>query len=335
MSNKSLVTTQGNGTLSQALEPAVNLWTDHTTDPASPRRFDLIRDKFNALLGNPPEDKPGTLGFFVFTQKSPPEVTPLDVKTYQAYLESEGLAPATVYAKLSRLSSFYNWAIENDQAKNNPVESARPKAPKSYQSEKTKALSDDQVRAMEDYLRDKAEAGDVVGKRDFAIWLFLLATAARRNEILSLSWGDIRLNGTVVFTTKYKGGDFHDAEVEDPAVRDAILDYLEAAGRLENMQDDSPLWTSHDRSGLHTGKPLTSHAAARNFKRYAKMLGFDFWMHRTRHTGARIAAEEYGDLTAVQHILGHRNIGTTRIYAGKIGLKKDRLSGIMARRFGR
>ena len=55
--------------------------------------------------------------------------------------EAHGLAPATVYAKISRVSSFYEWAMESPELAQviprNPVKLARPKAPKAYQTEST------------------------------------------------------------------------------------------------------------------------------------------------------------------------------------------------------
>jgi hypothetical protein len=45
--------------------------------------------------------------FFSFVGKHAGEVTPADVAAWRQHLESLGQKPATVYARLSRLSSFY------------------------------------------------------------------------------------------------------------------------------------------------------------------------------------------------------------------------------------
>jgi len=87
--------------------------------------------------------------FFTFTQKPPQLVTPIDVKTWQAALEDQGLAPASVYAKVSRVSSWFRWALEDETLREtlhaNPVALARPKA---YQNESAQALTDDEAREL-------------------------------------------------------------------------------------------------------------------------------------------------------------------------------------------
>jgi hypothetical protein len=46
-------------------------------------------------------------------RKHPALVTPIDARTWQAELEAQGLAPAIVCAVVSRVASFYTWAMED------------------------------------------------------------------------------------------------------------------------------------------------------------------------------------------------------------------------------
>jgi hypothetical protein len=82
----------------------------------------LIRDKRAAVKG-----------FFINIQKLPLEVDPRDVNTWRAELEKR-LKPASVYAQISKVSSFYEWLMKDARfegmAFNNPVQMARPKAPR-------------------------------------------------------------------------------------------------------------------------------------------------------------------------------------------------------------
>ncbi len=323
MSNTALTTIKKESLTAQ-LAPVVSLWADHVTDPNTPRRLDILRDKSNAVLD-----------FFAYVEKPPVQVNPLDVKNWQAELEAKGLAPATVYAKISRISSFYNWAIDNRHAQRNPVNEARPKAPKSYQTESTKSLADDEIMALLKVVKTKADSGDIVGRRDYALLLFYLTTGMRRREIIQLTWGDIRLNGVIILTTIVKGGDYINREVSDPSVKAALLDYLKLSGRFDEMTPDTPLWTAHDRTGQNTGKPLTSHAFVKNLKRYAQEAEIgDIHLHQTRHTYARIVSEETGSIIETQDALGHKNAATTRVYVQRIGVKKDRHSSKIAARLG-
>ncbi len=301
------------------------LWADATTDTASLRRADLLRDKQRAVSD-----------FFAWVGKSPEAVTEIDVKTWQAELEGRGLAPATVYSMISRLSSFYAWALSDptlqQRIQRNPVEMARPKAPRPYQSESRKSLDDEEADALLAVVRAKAETGDLVGQRDYALLLFYLLTGMRRREIIGLRWGDLKVNGTIIITAQVKGGDYRTKALDDPHVRDALLAYLRNSGRLATMGPTTPLWTRHDRAGA-PGAALTSHAFAANLKRYAVEAGIGaIHLHQTRHTFARWVAEDAGSMGEVQDALGHKNQATTRVYVQSVAIRKDRWSGKIASR---
>jgi len=211
----------GKTATSAALRNAIILWADSTTNPASARRRDLLRDKARVVLA-----------FFEYTGKRPSMVTAIDVKTWQAELEDRGLAPATVYARISRVSSWYEWARQEPalagEIGHNPAALARPKAPRAYQTESTKALDDDQVKALLVQVRARADSGDVVARRDYALLLFYLATGMRRNEVIRLRWGDVKIDARITLTTRVKGGDYANTEITDPRVRDALIGYLQA-----------------------------------------------------------------------------------------------------------
>lgn len=325
----------------EAIENAVRLWADAKTDPDSGRREDLLRDKARALIGDGKHTRTGdpvAVGFFTFTGKHPANVTPQDVKAWQAHLEEHGLSASTVYAKTSRLSSFYRWAMGDPDLSQviprNPVNLARPKAPKAYQSESTQALTDREARALVDVVRAEAQES-IVGKRDYALLLFYLATGMRRREVAQLRWGDLRINGTIHLAGEVKGGTYREREVDNSAVKAALLDYLEASGRLEEMGNNDPLWTSHDPANVNPEAPLTTHAIAKRFKSYAREAGIGaFHLHQLRHTFARIVSEETGSIIETQDALDHADPGTTRVYVQRIAVKRDKHSRDVTRRLG-
>src|SRR5215217_5412475 len=87
--------------LQAALRSALSLWADATTDATTRRREELLRGKPKVV-----ED------FFSFVGKHPGEVSPEDVKRWQQRLE-ERLRRATVYVRVSLLSSFYEWMMRD------------------------------------------------------------------------------------------------------------------------------------------------------------------------------------------------------------------------------
>jgi len=116
-------------------------------------------------------------------------------------------------------------------------------------------------------------------------------------------------------------------EIADRRVKDALLGYLTASGRLDEMTPEAPLWTSHDRTGLHAGEPLSSHSFSKNLKRYALLAGIDdIHVHQLRHSYARLVAEQTGSIIETQDALGHQNVATTRVYVQQIAIKRDKHS---------
>jgi site-specific recombinase XerD len=142
MSTEKAGQTQGEG--SQALIPAgqtvdlallnaLHLWAAATTDAESACCQDLLRSKRQAVSS-----------FFAHAGKHPGEVTALDVKSWRDALEGKGFKPATVYARISRLSSFYSWVMRDPALGQfvtiNPAQNARPKCPKPYQTESSNII---------------------------------------------------------------------------------------------------------------------------------------------------------------------------------------------------
>lgn len=303
-----------------ALQTAASLWAEATTAVTTQRRKEVLHDKELAVRS-----------FFEFTGKHPADTAPKDVHIWRSHLERQGLSPATVYARTSRLSSFYNWLMSDPQLagtiSTNPVLLARPKAPRAYQGESTKALPDEKVQALGAVIKAKADAGSITAKRDYALFLFYMVTGLRRSEVINLRGSDIEEeDGAFVLHGKVKGSDYVERELYDPEAQAALKDYLRAAGRSSVLGRKAPLWTRHDRAGK-PGAPLTSYAFAHNLKIYAREAGIKkIHVHQLRHTFGRMIADETGSLDEVQEALGHRNRSTTRVYVQRITRKRDKHS---------
>jgi integrase len=314
-----------------ALRHALRLWADASTAPSTERREELRGYKQRVVAS-----------FFSFAGKPPGEVSALDVEAWRDQLsrpkpEGLGLRANTVYARVCFLSSFFEWAMKEPalrgQIGSNPARLALPKAPKAYQTESVKAWTDEELQSIVRVLSEKAASGDVVGKRDYALMLFYLMTGMRRQEVISLRGGQVRLeDDSITLTGKVKGGDYVGREVRDPLLREALLDYLRSSGRLSALETDSPLWTRHDRAGS-PGAALSSHSFVKNLKHYAREAGIGHvYLHQTRHSFARIVAEDTGSITDTQDALGHRNAATTRLYVQRIAVKRDKHSGSIVSR---
>jgi integrase len=240
-----------------ALGNAMRLWAEAVTSTSTQRRGELMQYK---------------------------------QKVVDAYFISAGRHP--IYARICFLSSFFEWAMRTpslkEHIKHNPARLAMPKAPKPYQTESTKSWTDEELQSIVDLVRAKAEGGEIVGKRDYALLLFYLITGMRRQEVIALCGRNIKLEeDSLVITSKVKGGDYVGRQVRDQSLRTALLDYLSSCNRLSVLKTDGPLWTRHDRAGK-PGATLSSHSFVKNLKRYAQQAGVgDVHLHQTRHSYAR------------------------------------------------
>jgi integrase len=204
--------------------------------------------------------------------------------------------------------------------------------PSAYQSESVKVLSDEEMKRLLEAVRARASAGSVVAKRDYALLLFFL-TGLRRNEVISLRGKDLEhKEGRLVIKYRRKGRKFVGREVGDASAYEALVEYPTLSGRRNVLGSERLLWTRHDRAGKPS-TPLSSRSFAENLKLYAREASMEhIHVHQTRHTYARIVAEETGSYLEAQEALDHENAATTRVYVQRITVKADKHGGKVAGR---
>ena len=316
----------GEGQDSVALCNAIRVWADGTTNKLAYNPEALLRDKRKAVES-----------FFQMSGKSPEGVDVTDVETWRRRMEAQGLKPNTVYTRVSLLASFFGWLMRDpvlgQHLRQNPARTAMPKRPQSYQTEATKAYTDEEMNALLAAVRAEADGGSVKAKRDYALLLIYFLSGLRRREVISLRGRDVELKGEgMIINYRRKGGRYQGRELMEPSAAKALTVYLEASGRENALGTERPLWTRHDRAGK-SGAPLSSHAFAKNLKAYGEKAGVEHArIHRTRHTFGRLVAEQTGSLIETQDALDHANLSTTRVYVKRIVVKKDKFSRGIAER---
>ena len=146
------------------LRTAIELWSVASTGVETRRRREQLKNKQKIIQS-----------FFDWVNKNPGDVEPTDVRAWCERMEDEGKSPATVYARVAYLSSFYRWAMSQPAVgahlRQNPALLARPKRVRPYQTEATKAWTDEELRALTGVIRQKAASGDLVAKRDLTLFL--------------------------------------------------------------------------------------------------------------------------------------------------------------------
>jgi integrase/recombinase XerD len=260
--------------------------------------------------------------FLSFTGGHPRDVTPLEVAGWKEDLKRGALADSTVAQRLSALSSFYRYLVQQGVHDSNPVGAVGRGDLDVTPHEKAHKITTDTLRRILDVIHEKTE----IGARDRALLLFYVLCARRRSEVVRLRGRDLRVEpARVTYRTRLKGGKTAWKELPPP-VWQAIRNYLDIAGR--ELVPDEPLFTATTDAGQclrdYYGKgqpagdePLSGEAVAQALKRYAAEAGLDpdsITIHSLRHLGAELYYAASGDVHETQRFLDHARLETTSIY---------------------
>lgn len=222
------------------------------------------------------------------------------IDLYARTCEAAGSSEQTVARRISSVSSFYRWAIQEDLSEANPAQHVR--RPHIDQDVTTTAALT--RREAEDLL----EAARSHSPRSLALVDLLLTTGARISEALGARLSDLSSDRVVI---RRKGG--ARAVLYLPAhTVEALRAMTETVGTelARGDEQDAPLFTT--RSGL----PWDRHEAGRSLQRLAKAAGIEKKVtpHVLRHTHATLALDLGVPLQHLQDSLGHRDPRTTRRY---------------------
>ena len=293
--------------------------------------------------------------FLAFADKLPWEIHKADVARWMDELRKQGLSKSTLQVRVAAISSFYLYARDEYEVVNldgtiSPLHDSNPAAAKSLRVKvnpygKARYLSTMEARAL---LR-AIPRNTVQGLRDYALFLFYLATGRRNSEVRTLKWeafegagdgerqfGERQAGERVWYRWSGKGKS--DKRYECPLpVWQAIHAYLKAAGRLEGIRSDEFIFTALSdhaarlpnvngetwRPGL---TPLSMREVARLLKRYARLGGLDpgkIKVHTLRHTAAMLRKESGASLEEICQFLCHSSLAVTQIYLHEVEGKKD------------
>ncbi len=207
-------------------------------------------------------------------------VTSNHVRGWQTWLTQSGSSQATVNQRLSAVSSWYQFVINEvhmvdgiersafedarGATRANPFKVGNIKRPKITPYGKAAPLHNQTVQKLIAYL--KAHKDTLTGSRNYALVFSHLLTASRGSEIVRLRWRDIRPNrerdGEFVFDWAGKGGKNDKKTFPAPAYH-LIVAHLKIAGRYlpghpDHIQDDEfifvPLVT-HGLANLRNAPP--------------------------------------------------------------------------------
>lgn len=144
-----------------------------------------------------------------------------------------------------------------------------------------------------------------IDKRERAFILLMIDSGLRRNEVITLNWGDVDLSSGIVRVEKGKGGKARSVII-GIGTRRALLKYR---GEI-NSQHDQPVFQTRD------GKRFTPSGLRSWLLRMSKRAGIPITPHTLRRTFATLSARSGMSLVHLQGLMGHASIITTRDYIG-------------------
>lgn len=192
----------------------------------------------------------------------------------------------TLNRKLSSINSFFDFCYSN-QFRDEKTKIKSAKIPKNL----PKFLSYDEIDASLKLI----DRSSWIGKRDFALIIFLYATGTRISECLELSRKDIE--GEWLRIRHAKGDKERIVPIAKVAL-EALFEYISEAGF-----DNEYIWCNYK------GGKLSRISA---YKITQKYLGVS--PHVIRHSYATSLITGGADLRVVQELLGHASLLTTQIY---------------------
>lgn len=224
------------------------------------------------------------------------EVTSRKITHYIDYLRRRRLKPKTINCHLERIRQFYVYLRYEEQvASANPVKDGYSlRMPKPL----PKSLREEQLETLFSL---------VSNKRDRAMFMLMLRSGLRVEEVANLSFAVMDLKRRVIYLRDPKWGKDRVAYLSDDAMK-ALSDYIKvrAASRASKV--------FLVEKGTYRGQPLSVRGIQKRMEYYAKKAGLEVSCHRLRHTWANQMLNADAELETVQDLLGHSWITTTQRY---------------------
>lgn len=262
--------------------------------------------------------------FEMFDWISPEDVTVAHAVAFKKKL-SEQVGDATVYYRISALSSFFEFLKKPAGASETPLITSNPfdLVPRSD----IKPTPYGRATAMEWETFQKiydAIPSDPIGMRDKAILIFFAFTGRRRAEVAGLRIRDLNLRSSPrSYSCRVKGGSVKSWQLPD-IVYNAIKAYWISADRLTSLHPDAGVFTPVNPYGCVTtqnDEPLSPRAMNDIMHKAAALAGVDPSMarvHGLRHMAARDLDKAGARLQDIQEFLGHETPNTTAVYIQKL-----------------
>ncbi len=217
----------------------------------------------------------------------------------------EPVKPSTVGWYYDHLRGLFNYLVKREILAESPMRHVeRPHVP----DDQVQPFTTEQIES----LLAEAKKG-FCARRDTAILLFLLDTGCRSGELLSLTVGDLDLDGRSCRVVG-KGGKVRRLHFE-AETEEALWNLVSITKHEVPLPPHTPLFRT--LYGPNAGKPMTREGLQHVFKSLGERAGIKGTRcspHTMRHSMAVNWLRNGGDVITLQRILGHASLTVTRRY---------------------
>jgi site-specific recombinase XerD len=232
------------------------------------------------------------------------QITPGHLGDYLAGLER---STPTKKLHLAALRKFFDRMVVRHVVILNPAASVRAERHQVVEG-KTPEIAAKQIHR----LLESIDTGTIIGLRDRAILAVLIYTATRVGAVAKLTWKSLRHDGSQ-YTLRFseKGG-----KAREIPVRHDLEQVLLAYVRAGQIDDGSLFRTVVRRTKRLATKAMSGIDICRMMKRRLKAAGLpdQFSPHSFRVATVTNLLEQNMPLEDVQHLAGHADPRTTRLY---------------------
>ena len=226
-------------------------------------------------------------------------------QNYVSYLSKKGLASTSIHRKISSLSSFYDYLVNEELFSTNYFKDLEePKIPKRL----PKVITNDEI----EMLMESCDKENKLGYRNYCILGCLFGCGLRVSELCNMEIKDIDF---VERTIKINGKGNKDR---------IVIMYDDLAKSLKHYISTfrvDLLYNSKSTENRHVflnknGTTLTRVGVRKILEKTVSDCGETFHIspHMLRHSFATALLNKGMDLRYVQELLGHESLSTTQIY---------------------
>lgn len=222
-------------------------------------------------------------------------ITTTEIRKYILWL-TRRYSPSTVHAHKRVQHKFWRWCVDEYDIEN-PMRNIRyPQQPKKKRPDRAASVDDISL------LFEAIDTETIQGKRDKALFAFLIDTGCRRAGVCNLRLRDLNMQERQALVTE-KGGSSRLVYFSE-FTADILKSWLE----FRQSHGSEFVFVN-----LRTWEGLTPDGVYQLSARYKKKLGIKGRVnpHSFRHAFAREYLKSGGDLKTLSQILGHASIEVT------------------------